>query len=130
MTSLIAKSPETKKPAPRFKTDKVLVTAKTIGTKILFKMPVENLSLSGMLITWNEKDQVPFNINTILELDVITPMNQKKDGLQCLAKVVHARKLENGRRSFGVQIIQAEEDDSLAWNRVVTHISSEAAAKS
>lgn len=119
------KENENKKPAKRYTNCNVQAVARTIGTKINFKMPVENLSATGMLLSWAEKERVPFSVNTILELEV-SATGPTGQNVQCLAKVIHAGTQEDGRRRFGVKIIQTEDEEYTAWQSIISHIEAQA----
>jgi hypothetical protein len=113
---------ETKKPAKRYTPSaQMLVTAKTIGTKIDFKMPISNMSETGMLLTWTEDRRVPFSINTILEVEVVGESNLDKRNISCLAKVIHTTKTPEGSQRFGVKIIQADEE-GVGWQDMIREI--------
>ncbi|MCX6124544.1 MAG: PilZ domain-containing protein [Proteobacteria bacterium] len=111
-----------KKPAKRFENCDVLVTARTLGTKLNFKMPVLNLSATGMLLGWLEKPRVPFHLNTLLELSVSSEESGTKTTIQCLAKVIHTKTDVSGDRRFGVRIIQSDDEDMAPWNSIVDSI--------
>ena len=123
----VGRDAETKKPAKRFESKDVHVSARTIGTKINFKMPVVNVSLTGMLLTWQDTKKVPFSVNTILELDVRAEgKNPRSKGIQCLAKVIHTSTQPDGKRNFGVKIIQTDDDEISAWANVINQMELEA----
>ncbi|MCX6119476.1 MAG: PilZ domain-containing protein [Proteobacteria bacterium] len=119
-TVQIPRESESKKPSKRFTKPGMHVQARTIGTKILFNMPVENVSATGMLISQNEGQKAPFNINTILELEVAPPKhNSSNKRVQCLGKVIHATKAADGSARFGIKIIQSEDDEQQVWNQII-----------
>lgn len=119
---------EQKKPCKRFANPGMHVQARTIGTKILFQMPVENVSATGMLLKLNEGQKAPFNINTILELDVVGPLSESvnmrtnqndRRTVQCLGKVVHTSKGADGIAKYGIKIIQSDEQEQTLWNQMI-----------
>lgn len=105
-----------KAPARRFTTRGLIVNACTIGTKINFKMPVANVSASGMLLTWNEHERVPFSVSTILEVEV---KSGDTPSSHYLAKVIHLTKQPDGHQRYGIKIIQAEDEDLQRWENVI-----------
>ena len=121
-SNLAAREIDAKRPARRFENCDVLVTARTLGTKFNFKMPVLNLSATGMLLTWLEKPRVPFHLNTLLELIVSSTESGAITTTQCVAKVIHTATNENGERRCGVKIIQSEDEDMTSWNSIVAEI--------
>lgn len=120
MAALITgRESEAKKPAKRYTNCDVMVSARTIGTKIHFKMPVLNVSATGMLLSWSEVEKVPFNVNTILELDINSADAPHLKTVQCLAKVIHTAIQDGGTRRFGVKIIQTEDEEKSQWTSMI-----------
>ena len=120
---IVARDGEAKKPAKRYNSEDIHVTARTIGTKINFKMPVVNMSVTGMLLSWQDSKKVPFAVNTILELCVNAEGKvASANSINCLAKVVHTSTQADGRRNFGVKIIQSDDEELAAWTSVIKQI--------
>jgi hypothetical protein len=125
---------ENKKPCKRFSNPGMHVQARTIGTKIMFQMPVENVSATGMLIKVHDGQKTPFNINTILELDVVGPEGEKASDpdnsrrtVQCLGKVVHTSRDEKGCAKYGIKIIQSDENEQIIWDQMIRNVEKTAA---
>ena len=94
------------------------VTARTIGTRLAFQLPITNMSRSGMMIEWTKQLNIPFSVNTILELEVLAPSQNGTTTVGCLGKVVRTT-TSDGTNGFGVKIIQADADNQEAWHNLV-----------
>ena len=124
-----SRSPESRVRAPRFdsKSGDLLVESKTIGTDVAFKMMTGNFSRSGLLLEWQHQSQMPFIVNTILEMR-IDPMGSVLDTpVLCLGKVVRRREVEKNQRGsmgaqIGVQIIQMDTDDLTLWEKCLAAV--------
>jgi hypothetical protein len=107
--------------SPRFQTDRdLMVHSKTIGTSLCYKLRTEDISVSGLLLTWSHNTQVPFLINTLIEME-IDPDGQWLDRpLNCVGKVV--RKFgddsDNGTK-FGITIVQMDTNSIQEWESCV-----------
>ena len=107
--------------APRYVPDRdLMVESKTIGSDISYKLTTENVSRSGMLLSWQRSVQVPFLVNTIVEMRIDPRGEFLSMPVNCLGKVVR-RDDESGVR-FGVQIIQIDNDDMVAWENCLAII--------
>ncbi len=101
--------------ASRFDLDgRLRVNSKTIGSNLSFDLSPENISKTGMLLTWNSTVKTPFSEKTIVDLTVDPEAKLFRRPLKCLGKVV--RKFEqNGQESFGIRIVQMELEDVSLW---------------
>lgn len=109
-------------PAPRFEGQALQVKARTIGTKISFEMPVANVSVSGLLLSWKDPRKSPFAVNTILEMEIQHTASSQSRSIGCLGKVVRRFSTDTGTPSFGVKIIQTEADEQQAWRGIIDAI--------
>lgn len=112
-------------PAPRYEATSLQVTARTIGTKIAFSMPVANVSASGLLLGWKDSRRSPFAVNTILEMEIQHPTEPGARAVGCLGKVVRRFNTPSGLPSFGVKIIQSENDEKEAWQSIIDILDAE-----
>ena len=97
-----------------------MVESKTIGTEIAYRLTTENLSRSGMLLSWNRSTSVPFIVNTIVELRIDPGTSHLAAPVSCLGKVV--RRDDASGTKLGIQIIQINNDDLVAWESCVATI--------
>jgi hypothetical protein len=107
-------------PATRFTPPHDLkVTAKTLGTKFSYEIPVANLSRSGMLLQCtNPKQNPPFIENTLLEIELTTILRGQPRKIACFGKVV--RKFsENQSLHYGVRVIHSDENDQVEWMSLI-----------
>jgi len=112
---------DTKVRAPRLEVSggSLMVATKTIGTNLTFKLTTENVSRSGMLLSWENKVRIPFIENTLIEMMIDPDAKVLDEPVACLGKII--RKLDghadNGalRLSFGVQIVQMDNTDLEQW---------------
>jgi hypothetical protein len=116
-TIIIEKNP----PATRFTPPHDLkVTAKTLGTKFSYEIPVANLSRSGMLLQCADmKKTPPFIENTLLEIEMTATFRGQPRKIACFGKVV--RKFsENQNLLYGVRVIHSDENDQVEWVSLIT----------
>ncbi len=112
-------------PAPRYKAPSLQVSARTIGTKISFDMPVANVSTSGLLLGWKDSRRSPFTVNTILEMEIQHPTDPSNRTVGCLGKIVRRFSTPAGVPSFGVKIIQSEIEEREAWQSIIDTLDSD-----
>jgi hypothetical protein len=98
----------------------ILVESKTIGTDISYRLTTKNVSRSGMLLSWQKAFSLPFMVNTIIELKIDAKSAVLSEPVSCLGKVV--RRVDQDGVHFGVQIIQMENDDLVAWEHCIALI--------
>jgi hypothetical protein len=125
---LQARATEARNRAPRFDApENLIVTGKTIGTSVAYQMSTENISRSGMLLSWEHKAPVPFIENTILEL-TIDPHSKVLDlPVSCLGRVVRkVEQTDDGQRhvKFGIRIVQIDNSDLDSWENCIFNLSS------
>jgi len=113
--------------APRVPFD-LKVESKTIGTAFSYQLYTEDISRSGLLLVWDRDSQMPFNINTILEMTIDPKGDYLGKPLVCLGKVVR-RELEKDEvqhttlaTRLGVQIVQIDKSDLHAWENCLTQL--------
>lgn len=110
-------------------TEKLVVESKTIGTKLSYQFDTDNISASGLLLTTDRISRVPFSVNTILEM-TIDPHHEWLDApLACLGKVVRREICKETDKvpmtkttKIGVQIVQIDNTDQLAWEKCVNKL--------
>ncbi len=102
------------------------VTSKTIGTAITYKLELNNVSRTGLLLHWDHQRHVPFIENTIIEMTIDPNSFWLKEPLSCLGKVVRRIDQRNNRIYFGVHIVQIDNNDLLAWENCIGEISKKA----
>lgn len=104
--------------APRFSTD-VPVKAKTFGSPVPFKLSTSNVSLSGLLITSDANESIPFVVNTIVELTVGPAPGLIKDPVNFVGKIVRksAVFMKDGKPliDFGVKIVDMDDKNCALW---------------
>lgn len=103
----------------------VQVESRTIGSFTSYQLYTQDVSRSGLLLVWDSTLQMPFNVNTLIEM-VIDPGGQcLEKPLTCLGKVVR-RDLDTAsqkyRAQLGVQIVQIDQGDLAAWEGCVTKL--------
>lgn len=95
------------------------VVSKTIGTPLNYNLQTENLSRTGLLISKGNYKDIPFAINTLLEMTIDPDCQVFENPVRCLGKVVRTLDTgaapQNSREQFGVQIIQIEGRDASDW---------------
>lgn len=116
-TIVIEKNP----PATRFVPPQDLkVSAKTLGTKFSYDLPIANLSRSGMLLQCiNSRQNPPFIENTLLEIELVTTLRGQPRRIACFGKVVR-KYSENQSLHYGVRIIHSDENDQVEWMSLIT----------
>jgi hypothetical protein len=112
--------------APRFKLEQELVvTSKTIGTDVSFRLNTENVSRSGMLLRWGQTRPIPFIENTIIEMTIDPKGELLHRPVICLGKIVRKRgTYAQGDLEFGIAIIQIDNADLDVWESCLEELSS------
>ena len=104
----------------------LIVESKTLGSKVPYSLNTVNISKTGLLLGKEEGTRVPFIVNTLLELTIDPDCAFLTEPVTCMAKVVRLEtidelgKMVNGK--FGVQIIQLENDDAVAWESCLSNL--------
>ena len=125
--SRFIKPDKSKVRATRYQMDMTLqVASKTLGTHVAYPLDLDNVSHSGMLLTWANHRYVPFIENTIIEMTVDPDRRWLKEPLICLGKVVRRLDHDTKLTYFGVHIVQMEGDDSTKWESCIVELSKKA----
>jgi hypothetical protein len=117
--------------ASRFRPDRsMVVSSKTLGTGLIYDLITENVSRSGMLLNWEHRLPIPFIESTILEMTIDPGGEWLEKPLKCLGKIVR-REVESSTShyndiSFGVAIVQIDDEDQAKWERCITDLASRA----
>lgn len=97
-------------------TGDLLVESKTIGTILSYDLITDNVSRTGMLLTLGRNKNVPFQVNTLIEMTVDGGAQLFERPVSCLGKVVRLDTNEMEPR-FGVRIVQIDARDLEVWER-------------
>ena len=119
-TPRLARPLDGKERAPRIVPQQglqVLVDSNTLGVPQGYRLPVENLSLSGLLLTRGSYRHVPYQINTLIELAIDPEGGLLDRPIHCLGKVVRLTTESGHRREFGIQIIHMDSKDQTVWEK-------------
>lgn len=95
----------------------LIVESQTLGVPLAYRMPLANVSRSGLLIGAGQNRKIPFQLNTLLELRIDPWTAVFERPVQCLGKVVRVAPASEGTPLFGVQIIQMETKDLAVWEK-------------
>ena len=110
--------------APRFTTNGgLLVKSKTIGTMLAYQLSTDDISSSGMLLSWDHNATIPFRENTLLELEIDPQGSWLGKPLYCMGKV--ARRFvadEESKTKFGISIVQMDGDCMNKWENCIQKI--------
>jgi hypothetical protein len=110
--------------APRVLTQgRLMVESRTIGTAMPYRFNTHNVSASGLLLSTESVNHIPFAENTLLELTIDPSCEFNPRPVRCLGKVIRRETLEEDsalpsmRRMtrIGVQIVQMDEASQVAW---------------
>jgi hypothetical protein len=99
-----------------------VVETKTIGTTLAYNLPLENFSRTGFLLSSGPYLRIPFQINTILELNVDPRGTVFEQPFQFLAKIVRLNKKTTNVSHYGVQILQVDSKDAHHWQKALDRI--------
>ena len=109
--------------ARRIDTKKQLVVeSKTIGTQMVYNLPMDNVSRSGLLLNMGRNRKVPFLVNTLLELTVDPQGAVFERPVICVGKIVRMQRDDDMKTQFGVQIVQIETKDGAMWDKVMDQL--------
>ncbi len=105
----------------------IIVESKTIGTDIRYKLETENISKSGMLLSWKRNTKIPFGVNTILEMKIDPQGSWFGSPVSCLGKVVRCQNEseESKNKVFGIRIVQINNEDMAKWEVGIQDFSSD-----
>lgn len=102
----------------------LLVKSRTIGGGMSYDLFSENISKSGLLLSWNKMAKIPFLEKTILDM-VIDPYATVFDTpIKCLGKVVRRTGGSNSETTsmFGIRIVQMDTDEIVQWEKKVSFL--------
>lgn len=100
----------------------LIVKSHTIGSSLAFPLMSENVSKSGMLLSWRSKHKIPFREKTIVEM-VIDPKGfYFAAPLNCLGKIVRKIVNDKGEERFGIRIIQIDPKDQYLWEAMIQEL--------
>lgn len=102
----------------RTRLNSLKVKSATIGCENHFMLHSENISKSGMLLTWHNRPMAPFTKQTILEMSIDPEGAIFDTPLKCLGKVVRIIDSSKGRK-YGVHIVQIEDNHQFTWESMV-----------
>jgi hypothetical protein len=113
--------------SPRFQTGRELVVhSKTIGTALCYKLKTEDISVSGLLLTWGHNTQVPFLINTLIEMEIDPDCKWLSRPLSCVGKVVRRFGTDGSLGTkFGITIVQMDTNSIQEWENCVGSLESQ-----
>ncbi len=109
--------------APRYLSE-LQVQAKTFGSPILYKMNTMDASLSGVLLSTNNPQSIPFKVNTILEITLFAEGITEKP-INFVGKIVRRDDIvidQGGKSSFGVKIIDIDHNNSKCWDVLIEYL--------
>ena len=113
---------ESKIRARRLTTQQPLVVeSRTIGTPMVYALPLDNVSRTGLLLNMGRNKKVPFLVNTLLEMTVDPQASVFERPVACVGKIVRMQQ-ERGTTQFGVQIVQIETKDGAVWEKVMERL--------
>jgi hypothetical protein len=96
----------------------VTVESKTLGTDMAYVMGIDNLSRSGLLLNKRGYTKTPFQVNTLLELNIDPKSRVFSRPISCLGKVVRTEAHDNEVVRYGIQILEIDDHfnvDFLSW---------------
>lgn len=105
----------------------IRVQAKTFGARDRYGLMSLNVSKTGLLMSANPGDRVPFIVNTLLEVQLEAPA-WLKEPVTGLAKVIrHTTRTASGERriEFGIRFIEFNEEGMDLWKNALNHIEAE-----
>ena len=102
----------------RARLNSLQVNSATIGCPNHFMLRSENISKTGMLLTWYNRPRAPFTKQTILEMNIDPEGAIFDTPLKCLGKVVRIIDSNKGRK-YGIQIVQIDPDHQATWESMV-----------
>jgi hypothetical protein len=100
------------------------VDSKTIGTRLMYSLPTDNISRSGMLLDRGNYSKIPFSVNTLLELVIDPESAFFERPISCMGKVVRTVDRDDLKSQFGVQIIQIDGKDLALWEAALAKLES------
>ena len=95
----------------------MIVESRTIGCNLVYSMATENISKSGMLLSWASTVPTPFIEKTILEMVIDPTCTLLTEPIPCLGKVV--RKFSDNSEKLGIFLVQMNAGDQNKWEEMV-----------
>ncbi len=128
MSQRVLRPADTRVRAKRIETTKPLVVeSKTMGTPMVYNLPMDNVSRTGLLLSMGGNRKLPFLVNTLLEMTVDPQGALFERPIQCLGKIVRMQRNEDKVTRFGVAIVQIEGKDAQTWERTLATLEAEPA---
>ena len=115
--------------AKRVDNTTLLVDSKTIGSDLRFPLRSQNLSRSGMYLTWESSVRIPFIENTIIEMCIDTAGKFMETPVSCLGKVVRRVETTDATTNFGIKIVQIEEEDQGRYDAAIAELDTKGTLK-
>jgi hypothetical protein len=114
--------------ATRYTLDKqLIVSSKTLGTALTYDLTTQNISRTGMLLSWAHGLPIPFIETTILEMTIDPDGVWLEKPLSCLGKIVRksvADETKSKDVAFGINIVQIDDTDLQQWENCVAELAS------
>ena len=120
--------------APRFAPDQQLhVLVQTFGTRNAYEIVLENLSRSGLLVTMGNGDELPFRVNTLVDLVIDPHARAFPKPIKATGKIVRRIDGEPGSEDarrhvarLGIAIIEVQPGMEDDWQRALDSLAIEA----
>ena len=110
---------DTRVRAKRIATPMLHVESRTLGSPMTYNLAMQNASRTGLLLEVGGHQNVPFQVNTIVELTLDPGKDVLASPVVCLAKIVRILRQRDSENRFGVHILQMESKDALNWEKVI-----------
>ena len=68
------------------------------------------------------RNRIPFNVNTLVEIDIDTEGKWLQRPIQCVGKVIRLSQAEDGNAQFGIKIVQIDGSESDLWESCFRHL--------
>lgn len=110
--------------APRFSPNEDLVVkSKTIGTMLAYQLSTDDISYSGLLLSWNHNVTIPFRENTLIEMEIDPESNWLNEPVRCMGKVARRFNSNDGATTkFGISIVQIDHDSLKNWEDCIDYL--------
>ncbi len=100
------------------------VESKTLGARLAYTLPTDNISRSGILLDRGNYPRIPFAVNTLLEMVIDPTSSFFEKPIACVGKVVRTVERDQLKSQFGVQIVQIDGKDLALWEAVLAKLES------
>ncbi|MEY4631475.1 MAG: hypothetical protein RIQ81_1595 [Pseudomonadota bacterium] len=110
--------------APRYTVDEqpLMVVSRTLGSPVAYQLSGANISKSGVLLETRGKGRIPFNVNTLLELEIDPSSHLLQRPIQCVGKVIRLASGRDGQPQFGIKIVQIDAPEHDVWDACFRHL--------